>query len=182
MKSILLFFLLLTSSLRADWDQLFADEEDPSLFHHVNVISGNLNLHLQDAVLECAKPFPIFRTYSSSGALESARLNELLNRLRDGFAIQGGWNFFPHTHLLFDAAADFSEFKLYLAEPSGSLIPYIFDRKRKDGTYLFKPQKEFGQCSGALSGKTCASNYRLEFDRKKREGSSLPSRWRDEDL
>jgi hypothetical protein len=69
MTQFLILFLIFTSFLRADWDQLFSQEEDPSLFHHVSVITGNLNLSFQDTVIQGAKPLPVMRTYSSAGAL-----------------------------------------------------------------------------------------------------------------
>ncbi len=102
---ILLLFLLFFSSLRADWDQLFSEDEDPSLFHHVNVISGNLNLCLEDTVIEGAKRLPIFRTYSSAGALENPQLNDDLKDERGGWIVQGGWNFIPHANLWIDLKA-----------------------------------------------------------------------------
>lgn len=169
MGKLLLLFLLFTSFLRADWDQLFSDEEDPSLFHHVNVITGNLNLCLQDAVIEGSKPLPIFRTYSSAGALEPPELNEQLKEARGGWLIQGGWNFLPHTNLLIDVRLFLKEFKLYLAEPSGNLIPYTYSGKDNDHVLIFKPEKGFGQCSGTLSAKTNVSNHVLKLNAKRGE-------------
>ena len=173
MKKIFFAFLFITSFLRADWDQLFSEDEDPTLFHHVNVITGNLNLCLQDAVINGAKTLPVYRTYSSAGALEPAQLNEALKDARGGWMIQGGWNFLPHANLLINTSLKYKEFKLYLPEPSGNLIPYIYSHKAKGDVLVFKPEKGFGQCSGTLSAKTNISNNSLEVNFKKGEALLL---------
>lgn len=90
-----LLFLCAEICAHAEWDHLFSEDEDSSLFHHVNVITGNLNLCLQDGVVQGAKSIPLFRTYSSSGALErSWRKSDLELREQRGLLIQGGWSFF----------------------------------------------------------------------------------------
>ncbi len=169
MRKLFLLFLLLTSILRADWDQLFSDDEDPSIVHHVNVITGNLNLCLQDTVIEGAKQFPIFRTYSSAGALEPRDLNKKLKNARGGWLIQGGWNFLPHADLLIDTAKTREDFNIYLAEPSGNLVQYVFDRKEEGHIYVYKPKKDSGSCSGVLSAKTNLKNYTLKVNAKRGE-------------
>ncbi|MEN9654533.1 MAG: hypothetical protein RL235_645 [Chlamydiota bacterium] len=75
----------------------FAEDDDPSIFHHVNVITGNLNVAFQDGVVQGAQPIVISRTYSSSGALERTPQNfdRILQGLRKGWLVQGGWSFFP---------------------------------------------------------------------------------------
>lgn len=159
-------FLLFIFSLRADWDQIFPDDEDPTLFHHVSVITGNLNLCLQDTVVEGAKSFPLFRTYSSAGALESSTLNTILRRVRGGWIFQGGWNFLPHANLLIDIAYKFKDFKIYLSEPSGNLISYVYAGKASDDVLFYKPSKESSRCSGSLSANTNIGNYLLELQIK----------------
>ena len=123
---VLLLLLGISLSLRADWDQLFSDEEDPVLYHHVNVISGNLNLFIEDGTIEGPKTLPLFRTYSSSGALESRNVNADLQLERKSWIVQGGWNFLPHANLWIDLTVRTKNFKIYLAEPSGNLISYAY--------------------------------------------------------
>jgi YD repeat-containing protein len=164
---LLVLFLFFISSLSADWDQLFPDDEDPTLFHHVNVITGNLNLCLEDGVIEGAKPLPIFRTYSSAGALEPPNLNAELKTEQGGWAVQGGWNFLPHTNLWIDLTIKPKNFRIYLPEPGGNLIAYSYDDNKSDHVLIFKPEKGFGQCSGNLSAKTNAGNNILELHLKK---------------
>lgn len=45
-------------------------QEDLSIFQHVNVITGNLNISSEDDPLLGAYPITIHRTYTSAGALE----------------------------------------------------------------------------------------------------------------
>ncbi|MBI3237155.1 MAG: hypothetical protein HYZ48_05610, partial [Chlamydiales bacterium] len=95
--NILLFLLaLIPSFLQSSWEELF-QEEDPTSFHHVNVITGHLNLSFQDTVVESAIPLSITRTYSSTGALEREAGNHdlLLKKIRKGWSIQGGWDLVP---------------------------------------------------------------------------------------
>jgi RHS repeat-associated protein len=164
---LLFFFLIFISSLRADWDQLFSDDEDPTLFQHVNVITGNLNLCLEDGVINGAKSLPIFRTYSSAGALEPPELNAELKTELGCWAVQGGWNFLPHTNMWIDLAIKPKNFRIYLPEPGGNLIPYSYNYKKSDHVLIFKPEKGYGQCSGNLSAKTNVSNNILELHLKK---------------
>jgi|GEM_PF-3620456 len=75
----------------ANPNQLFSENEDPTIFHHVNVITGNLNISFQDALIQGARPIPISRTYSSSGALERTPSNfdRIWESIRSGWIIQG---------------------------------------------------------------------------------------------
>ncbi len=172
-KHLFLLFLFFTSFLRADWDQLFSEEEDPSLFHHVNVITGNLNLWVQDAQIEGAKPLSLFRTYTSAGALESWRLNKKLREARGGWLVQGGWNFLPHANLLMEVSLECRDFLIYLAEPGGNLVTYSYSRKERHGLLIFKPTKGFGQSYGTLSAKANIGNNVLELHLDKGEALLL---------
>ena len=70
------FFLLLLIPLHlfAEWDSLFSTDEDPALFHHVHVISGQLNIAIEDAKLQGAYPFSLTRTYCSSAGSQPDNL------------------------------------------------------------------------------------------------------------
>ena len=72
MQQLFFLFVFLPFFLHASSDLLFSEEEDPCLFHHVNVISGDLNLCVNDGEVKGGKNLPIYRIYSSHGALESA--------------------------------------------------------------------------------------------------------------
>ncbi|MDE3046443.1 MAG: hypothetical protein KGJ02_07355 [Verrucomicrobiota bacterium] len=168
MRRLLFLFLFLPIFARAEWDQPFSDREDPSVFHHVNVITGNLNLSFQDVVAQGAKSIPLTRTYSSAGALERTPQNAdlILKGVRRGWMVQGGWNLLPHTNLLIELSDDRKLFKVYLAEPSGSLISYAYSHK-KEGTkhtIFLKPTRSMSQASGHLSARTNPENNLLEMD------------------
>ena len=168
MRRLLFLLFFLPIFARAEWDQLFSDREDPSVFHHVNVITGNLNLSFQDVVARGAKSIPLTRTYSSAGALERTPQNSdlILQGVRRGWMVQGGWNMFPHTNLLIEPSDDRKLFKVYLAEPSGSLISYAYSHK-KEGTkhtIFLKPTRSMSQASGHLGARTNPENNLLEMD------------------
>ena len=164
-----LLLLLLTPLLAfADSNQSFSEHEDPTIFHHVNVITGNLNISFQDALIQGAQPILIPRTYSSSGALErtSNNFDFILRAIRGGWLVQGGWNLLPHTNLLIEVSHERKEFKVYLSEPTGSLIPYSYSHKQsgKKHTIFLKPTRNISQSSGKLSSRTNPQNNLIELD------------------
>ena len=165
MRWCVLFFLSATICAHAEWDHLFSEDEDSSLYHHVNVITGNLNLSLQDGVIHGAKSLPLFRTYSSSGALERHwRKLDLDLREERGLLVQGGWSFFPHTNLLIEISTKLSKMRAYLAEPSGNYIEYAHPRRFEDGETgerILKPRLSAGQSSGILSARNNPQNNEL---------------------
>jgi YD repeat-containing protein len=173
MKHLLLLFLLFTSSLCAEWGELFSEEEDHCLFHHVNVLSGHLNLCVEDVLIKGPKPFSVFRTYSSAGALESRELNQVLKERADGWVVQGGWLFFPHTQLFIEVAKEPRKFKIYLHEPAGALVCYAFVKKKGNDIFVFKPDPSFGSASGLISGRTNTDNNILELNAKSGEALVL---------
>ncbi len=170
-KRSVLLLLLLPSFARADWDHLFSDTEDPSLFHHVHVISGHLNLSFQDTLIEGAHSLPIMRTYTSAGALERSAENiDLMSKhMRGGWMVQGGWNVFPHTNLLLEIGRKKENYQIYLAERSGNIIHYTYSHR--EGKYLFyyRPDTKHNQSPRSLSARTNIENYLLRFNFKSGE-------------
>lgn len=168
MARILLFLLLVPLLAYADSNQFFSESDDPAIFHHVNVITGNLNISFQDAVIQGAQPIPIPRTYSSSGALErtSQNFDLILRTLRGGWLVQGGWNLLPHTNLLVETSKDRKEFKVYLPEPNGNMIPYAYSHKSSKHTIFLKPTNSISQASGKLSSRRNSQNNLLQIDLK----------------
>jgi hypothetical protein len=168
MVRILFFLLLVPFLVFADSNQSFSENEDPTIFHHVNVITGNLNISFQDAVIQGAQPIPIPRTYSSSGALErtSKNFDLILRAIRGGWLVQGGWNLLPHTNLLIETSYDRKEFKVYLPEPSGNMIPYAYSHKSSKHTIFLKPTSSVSRTSGKLSSRTNSQNNLLQIDLK----------------
>lgn len=65
MVRILFFLLLLPLLAFTDSNQSFSENEDPTIFHHVNVITGNLNISFQDALVQGAQlTLPPFLVHS----------------------------------------------------------------------------------------------------------------------
>ncbi len=170
MVRIFLLLLLVPLLVFADANQSFSENEDPTIFHHVNVITGNLNISFQDALIQGAQPIPILRTYSSSGALERTPqdFDLLLRAIRGGWLMQGGWNLLPHTSLLIEISQDRKEFKAYLSEPNGSMLPYSYSHNQGGGkhTIFLKPTRSISQSSGKLSNRTNPQNNLLQLDLK----------------
>jgi len=166
MGRIFLCLLLLPILVRADWDQFFSGNEDPTIAHHVNVITGNLNLSFQDAVARGALSIPLMRTYSSSGALEPAYDQALLKAVRRGWMIQGGWNLLSHVNLLLLPDVKREEYKAYLAEPSGNVVAYKYSHKQQGTkhTIFLKPDRSISQISGQLSARINPQNNLLRID------------------
>ena len=168
MKRVFFLFLLLPFFLYAHWDDLFSGDEDPALFHHVNVISGHLNLLLQDGEVKGGKSLPIYRTYTSAGALErsSENLDLIYKHMRGGWMIQGGWNFYPHATLLIEPAEKTKHFKAYLAEPSGNCIKYSFSHHENKYVIILRPELSLAQRSGYLSWRNHPKNNYLKINLK----------------
>lgn len=171
----ILFFLLLAPFLAfADPDQLFSEKEDPTIFHHVNVITGNLNVSFQDAVVQGAQPISIPRTYSSSGALErNPKHSDLMKDIRGGWLVQGGWSLLPHTNLFIEDGPDIKKFKVYLQEPGGNMISYVYGHRKSKYVISFKPENNVSQASGKLSSRTNPRYNRLYIDVRKRRAVLL---------
>ena len=161
----LLIVLLFFSTLQAEWEQLFPQYEDPTVAHHVNVISGNLSLSLLDTVVQGPIPLPIMRSYSSSGALERDRKDNdrLLNALQQGKAIQGGWSFLPHLHLLIERKIPEETCKAYLGEGPG-FVEYRYCKTEGKYTYILVPLKSPPKHSGSISARNNLFNYRLHIE------------------
>ena len=168
MRRSFLFLLLFPLLVYASADLPFSENDDPTIFHHVNVITGNLNISFQDALVLGTEPISIPRTYSSSGALERASNNFdiLLKGIRRGWMAQGGWSLLPHTNLLIETSKERKKFKVYLPEPNGSMIPYEYSHKKKGSkhTIFLKPTCSISQSSGKLSSRTNAQNNLLQID------------------
>jgi hypothetical protein len=170
------FLLLVPFYLCAQWDSLFPSDEDPALFHHVHVISGQLNLSVEDTVLQGAYPFSLTRSYSSNGALQSREIHKNLRSqdLKRDLLTQGAWQILPHTKVLVmfkDTSKiekqKFSQIEFHAAEPSGATLAYKCTSKEDLGNhayhYYYRPEKRSGLYSGTLSAKSHPQNNVLRL-------------------
>lgn len=67
MRKLFFFLLLVPLLLFSQWNPFSEGSQDPTLFHHVNVITGDLNICIEDGTVQEANLLPIMRTYSSAG-------------------------------------------------------------------------------------------------------------------
>lgn len=168
MKRIIAFLLLLPLFLRAEWD---SEEEDLSLFHHVDVISGNLNLCFQDGIIKGAKNFPIIRSYTSAGAFERSECKYKLDlrKIRGHSVMQGGWSWFPYLNLYVEPPSSDqkhnreTKYKVYIPEKNGTLLCYVFSHL-ENHHHVFKPEFKGGQCTGMLSARKNPAHNVLKFN------------------
>jgi RHS repeat-associated protein len=172
---ILCYIFLSVLPLLSDENSLFFSDDDPTVFHHVHVISGQLSLSFQDAYLQGAYPLTVNRSYGSYGALERTRYSSdvVLRSLRRGWLIQGGWSFLPHANLMVLPHHDsFSQMELLASEPNGASLIYKCFRKEKIRNhvyhYYYKPEQRKGPHSGVLSARNNPDNnvLRLYVDKR----------------
>ncbi len=173
----LVFFLWVQVALIAT---LF-EEDDPSHYYHVNVVSGHLELTFQDVIVKAPHPFSVTRSYSSSGALErSPKDSDLfLKEVRESeWMLQGGWGLLSHTNML-EITGGKKGSKFYVSEPGSShSITYEF-YKRKSHISYFRPKGKEKKTSGNISRRHKSSNTRLKQERR---GVAMFARWWETDL
>ncbi|MBM3208621.1 MAG: hypothetical protein FJZ57_08530, partial [Chlamydiae bacterium] len=155
MKTVYILFFTLTILLFSF--KGFENENDnPCMYHHVNVINGQLSLQMEDGIIQGGVQVPIRRTYSSYGALEKTDDSSdlYLKRLKHGFHIQGGWNFFPQTHLLIRPGRRAENYLAYVADASGSITKFEYSHKDTSDKTIVLTSKEKNITSySKISGK-----------------------------
>lgn len=169
MKRFLVFILIFPAWVFSEWDDLFKGDSDPAIAHHVNVITGHLQLFFEDAVVNGAVPLHLTRTYSSSGANERAGLEKFNVRELDLiWQMEGGWNFLPQLQLLVDPRADGQMMlRVYGKEPNGEMITYTASERNDEFDITLKPEKKSGQSFGVISGRLNSNNNILHINYKK---------------
>jgi RHS repeat-associated protein len=167
MRLLRLFLLLLPLFLRADVDPF--EDENPAFFHHVNVITGDLSLYLEDAQVMGAKSFAVTRTYSSTGALERNEEDSdlYLKKLRGGFLIQGGWSFFPHANLLIRTSHKKKDFKAYVSDKNGNTACFVYSHEPSEHEIVLKPEISSSKSYGKVSGRSDLNHKQLYIHFKK---------------
>jgi RHS repeat-associated protein len=165
--------LILPSLLLSNWEELFNDDSDPSLVNHVNVISGNLQIFSEDAIVSGAVPIHLTRSYSSIGANERAEKKEYSTKKYDLiWKMEGGWNFLPHLQMLVDPRANGGKgLVVYAKEPSGEMLTYKVVHQKELFDLTLKPEKRSGPSFGAISGRLNPNNNILNINYK--EGSAI---------
>lgn len=165
----LFFFLLLYPVLiRGDWDHLFPGDENPEFFHHVNVITGHLRLHVTDTVVQGAVPIPLTRSYSSSTALERhfSDSTDLLF-FKDG-NVYGGWSLLASAILRIDSGKNGEGCSVVASDSSGNRTHFSFSHNDPNNKYVIflKNADPFYPISGCLSGRNNPTNSTVRMDLK----------------
>lgn len=167
MHRFFLYLFFLPQLALANWDQFVGGTEDPSMVHHVNAISGHLNLSFQDVTAQGVLSIPLNRTYSSIGAFQSA---EGLSIRETGWtqSIAIGWNLIPHLHLSVFCYPHRTGYKAFTTEPNGHQVAYFYSHKQNGAKhqFYFKPNQSIIQASGLLSSRTNPQKNLLYLDQK----------------
>ncbi len=163
MQRICIFLLLLPRLLCASSDLLFSEEEDPALYHHVNVISGDLTLCFQDLQIPGAVAHSLVRTYTSGDALHQASGEKSNHKgIYYSWRMEGGWELIPHAKLFYGVTGVFVS-RFTLTEKNGSVLHYI---PKKEGVY--EPVPPETQNLSNLNARMNPQNNRLHYDNHKR--------------
>lgn len=154
--------------LFAEWDQLFQGDSNPSCVHHVNVISGNLQLFFQDQCVSGAVPIYLTRNYSSKGIEECKHNKDLdLKSLQLTWQAEMGWDFFPELQLLVDPRKNTTtSLKAYLKESSGEMVSYAFSHEESEDVVALKPTNKTNRTFGFISARTNPNNNLLHINYK----------------
>lgn len=161
MKRIIWLLCLLPLFLRADAE---SEGEDLGLYHHVNVVTGDLNLMCQDAFVRGAKPLFLTRTYTSTGALERKRGQSSfdLETMRGLPVMQGGWGWFSHVNMYVEPTENDKNRVIYIPEKSGGFTCYTYQGKEQE-LAVYKPERKGGRCTGTISARNNPQHNILRF-------------------
>ena len=168
MKISLYFFLLAHCFVFGQWEEMFRGDGDPCLAHHVNVISGNLQLFSEDAVVSGAIPIRLIRSYSSSGANERIeKKNFDLKKINLIWQMEGGWSFLPHLQMIIDPRiSGYKDLKVYLREPNGEMVSYKAIGDKEKGEQTLKAERKASYGFGVISGRLNPNNNTLYVNYK----------------
>lgn len=116
-----LLLCLINGFIFAGHGDLIAENSDPTMNHHVNVISGKLHLDFEDHVVQGAVPLPLRRNYTNTPRV-------WFTPAKWGFA--RGWAFFSHTHLYIHKINE--KYLAYIYEGYGNLMKYEIEHKQRN--------------------------------------------------
>ncbi len=167
LKGLFFYTILLPYLLFGDLDSFFADNQDPSTVHHVNVITGHIHFAFQDIVAEGAVPISLTRAYSSSSALQPITADPFsLGSL--GHSLSSDWAILPHAHLMVVPHKERKKYAVYVAEPCGSIVAYKYSNEKAGDkhTMVLIPRKSSFKASGQLSARTALHKIAIELNLK----------------
>lgn len=154
MSKFFLIGLLTSFSLFSNAEGSFDTSNDPAINHHVNVISGKLQLSFQDHVVQGAVPIALERSYTTY---------EVTEEKHQRWNFSEGWSFFSHTHLY--VSADYSNLTATIIEPSGGKVTYKETKKTRKEIFMQSDVNTNGNAH-VQSYRENVDNNLLHFDRK----------------
>ncbi len=162
----------------------FFEDADPALFHHVNVVTGDVNLTYEDVSVGGVVPYTVPRTYKSSGF--SPYHDEITTRKKElsesPWIFRGGWSLLAHGHLRLKVekkaeyarcAGENQTFFSYLywpsiAEKDGSTLDYFIGKHWfNDGKIEKLPSGQSTEKSPHPNPRRNPLNNRLILEEKK---------------
>lgn len=150
------FFLLFTIFVLSCSFDPFSDSDNPSVFYHVDVVSGFFILNIEDNIVQSPSLFAIERTYISSGALEKEKENQTLESLQGTFPFRRGWSFLPHLYMLIEKSSKGQ--LIYVNDKQGNMTIYEPSEDNRNH-YKIKEKKVPNYTS--LNGKFNVNNNQL---------------------
>ncbi|MDN3506547.1 MAG: hypothetical protein P0S96_04895 [Simkaniaceae bacterium] len=100
---------------------VFFENSDPALFHHVNVVTGDLSLIYEDVNIGGVVPYTVPRTYSNSGCSSYESTERKKDLSGSPWFFRGGWTLLAHGNLHLQA----------IREEAGGTI------NRRDGPFYY---------------------------------------------
>ncbi len=153
----------------------FNGGNDPLINHHVNVMTGKLQLNFVDHLIRGAVPLALQRSYSNYDVTKPEHAK---------WQFTEEWSFFSHTHLYTED--DTAE----IVESNGQKVIYYKGERVRDG-FVYKPRCNPKQRSDVMGYRSNTANNRLVFHTKKKSATlylcnggkriykALPKRMRD---
>ncbi len=132
----------------------FFEDADPALFHHINVVTGDLNLNFEDISIGGVITYTVPRTYVSRGF--SPYYDEVSERKKEitesPWIFRSGWTLLAHGHLHLQGIREetfirdgdghrpfyYYSFWPSITEKDGSTLQYF-----TKGSYLSNGEKEY---------------------------------------
>jgi hypothetical protein len=128
--------------------------DDSVMNHHVNVITGKMQLSFQDHLVHGAVPLALQRSYTNY---------EVTKNTYPRWSFTQGWSFLSHTHLYINRNGN--NYEAEIIESSGGLLTYVVESFPK-GSVIMKPKVHENQNSDAKSYRANENNSRLILDRE----------------
>ncbi|MCH9619009.1 MAG: hypothetical protein SP4CHLAM5_11530 [Chlamydiia bacterium] len=157
MQKLILFLCLFCNFAFSTHGDAIAGTSDPKMNHHVNVISGKIELNIEDHVVQGAVPLSLNRSYTNQEVL--------INRVAK-WGLRGGWSLFSHTQMFLSRIDDW--YYAWIIESSGRRVSYITENIDDNTVYMkvSKGNKKNKHNVHIKSARNDFNNQKFIFDRR----------------